>query len=146
MVQSFAIPNLVCTQGAVCHVHKEHILRLTLKEKLKKKSYGKAVKAPFDIGGRNTVDILFDHNSKDDGSGQVLSDLQSEKEDLNADAAFLGSMSAAGQAICQSMNQTGSVSNNFSGSSPVGCGTKPIPNIGCQVGRCINGAWEQVCN
>ncbi len=26
------------------------------------------------------------------------------------------------------------------------CGIKPIPNIGCRIGRCIDGSWEQVCN
>ena len=25
------------------------------------------------------------------------------------------------------------------------CGIKPIPNIGCRIGRCVDGAWEQVC-
>ena len=26
------------------------------------------------------------------------------------------------------------------------CGIKPIPNIGCRIGRCVNGAWEQICD
>jgi hypothetical protein len=26
------------------------------------------------------------------------------------------------------------------------CGIKSIPNIGCRMGRCVDGAWEQVCN
>ena len=26
------------------------------------------------------------------------------------------------------------------------CGIKPIPDIGCKIGRCVNGAWEQVCD
>ena len=26
------------------------------------------------------------------------------------------------------------------------CGIKPIPNIGCRIGRCINGQWEQICD
>ena len=26
------------------------------------------------------------------------------------------------------------------------CGIKPIPEIGCRVGRCVNGAWEQICD
>lgn len=25
------------------------------------------------------------------------------------------------------------------------CGYKPYPNFGCKIGRCVNGAWEQVC-
>jgi len=25
------------------------------------------------------------------------------------------------------------------------CGFKPFPQLGCQIGRCVNGAWEQVC-
>lgn len=25
------------------------------------------------------------------------------------------------------------------------CGLKPIPEIGCRIGRCVYGAWEQVC-
>jgi len=32
------------------------------------------------------------------------------------------------------------IANSFS------CGLKPLPNIGCKIGRCINGVWEQVCN
>jgi hypothetical protein len=23
---------------------------------------------------------------------------------------------------------------------------KPLPQIGCRVGRCVNGAWEQICD
>ena len=26
------------------------------------------------------------------------------------------------------------------------CGIKPIPSVGCRIGRCVNGAWEQVCD
>ena len=26
------------------------------------------------------------------------------------------------------------------------CGLKPIPDVGCRIGRCVNGAWEQVCD
>ena len=26
------------------------------------------------------------------------------------------------------------------------CGIKPIPKIGCNIGRCVNGEWEQVCD
>jgi hypothetical protein len=26
------------------------------------------------------------------------------------------------------------------------CGIKPIPNIGCKIGRCVDGVWEQVCD
>lgn len=26
------------------------------------------------------------------------------------------------------------------------CGIKPIPHIGCKVGQCVGGKWEQVCN
>jgi hypothetical protein len=26
------------------------------------------------------------------------------------------------------------------------CGIKPIPEIGCRIGRCVNGAWEQICD
>ena len=26
------------------------------------------------------------------------------------------------------------------------CGLKPIPEIGCRIGRCVNGAWEQICD
>lgn len=29
--------------------------------------------------------------------------------------------------------------------NPISCGLKPIPEIGCLIGRCVNGAWEQVC-
>lgn len=26
------------------------------------------------------------------------------------------------------------------------CGLKPIPALGCRIGRCVNGAWEQICD
>jgi hypothetical protein len=26
------------------------------------------------------------------------------------------------------------------------CGLKPIPNIGCRIGRCVDGTWEQICD
>ena len=26
------------------------------------------------------------------------------------------------------------------------CGIKPIPEIGCRIGRCVDGMWEQVCD
>jgi hypothetical protein len=26
------------------------------------------------------------------------------------------------------------------------CGIKPIPNIGCTIGQCVNGNWQQVCS
>lgn len=39
--------------------------------------------------------------------------------------------------------------NNGLDSNPNGysraCGFKPFPQLGCQIGRCVNGVWEQVC-
>jgi hypothetical protein len=26
------------------------------------------------------------------------------------------------------------------------CGLKPIPAVGCRIGRCVDGMWEQVCD
>ena len=26
------------------------------------------------------------------------------------------------------------------------CGIKPIPDVGCKIGRCVDGYWEQVCD
>ena len=26
------------------------------------------------------------------------------------------------------------------------CGLKPLPDIGCRIGRCVDGHWEQVCD
>lgn len=26
------------------------------------------------------------------------------------------------------------------------CGLKPLPKLGCRIGRCVNGEWEQVCD
>jgi hypothetical protein len=26
------------------------------------------------------------------------------------------------------------------------CGLKPLPKLGCRIGRCVNGKWEQVCD
>ena len=32
------------------------------------------------------------------------------------------------------------------GAQNLACGLKPIPAIGCRIGRCVNGAWEQICD
>src|SRR3989338_7807151 len=26
------------------------------------------------------------------------------------------------------------------------CGLKPLPNMGCRIGMCVNGAWQQICD
>ena len=26
------------------------------------------------------------------------------------------------------------------------CGLRPLPELGCRIGRCVNGAWEQICD
>jgi len=26
------------------------------------------------------------------------------------------------------------------------CGIKPVPKVGCKIGRCVNGTWEQICD
>ena len=26
------------------------------------------------------------------------------------------------------------------------CGLRPLPQLGCRIGRCVGGVWEQVCN
>jgi len=26
------------------------------------------------------------------------------------------------------------------------CGIKPIPKVGCRIGRCVDGMWEQICD
>lgn len=31
-------------------------------------------------------------------------------------------------------------------SSSVSCGIKPIPDVGCKIGRCVDGQWKQVCD
>lgn len=77
------------------------------------------------------------------------------------------------QAFSQGMNNSSSVPNNYhntklssqgtqytednnsarttsytsrgSGSS-FNCGIKPIPNIGCRIGRCLDTGWEQICD
>ena len=32
------------------------------------------------------------------------------------------------------------------GKFSMNCGIAPIPQLGCSIGRCVNGRWEQVCN
>lgn len=59
--------------------------------------------------------------------------------DLSAAANQLGKAIAGGQ-------QDNNSYNTYSGSGEITCGIKPIPNLGCQIGRCIDGQWEQVCN
>ncbi len=26
------------------------------------------------------------------------------------------------------------------------CGLRPLPSIGCRIGRCVNGQWEEICS
>ena len=26
------------------------------------------------------------------------------------------------------------------------CGLKPLPELGCRIGRCVDGAWERICD
>jgi len=36
--------------------------------------------------------------------------------------------------------------SSFASAQSLTCGIKPIPNVGCRIGRCVDGAWEQVCD
>jgi hypothetical protein len=40
---------------------------------------------------------------------------------------------------------TGFVGGTSGDEGGVGCGLRPIPEIGCKIGRCVNGSWEQLC-
>lgn len=31
-------------------------------------------------------------------------------------------------------------------SQSLSCGLKPLPKLGCRIGRCVDGIWEQVCD
>jgi len=36
--------------------------------------------------------------------------------------------------------------SSFASAQSLTCGIQPIPNVGCRIGRCVDGAWEQVCD
>jgi len=31
------------------------------------------------------------------------------------------------------------------GNAAMDCGLKPMPRLGCQIDRCVNGRWTQIC-
>ena len=37
-------------------------------------------------------------------------------------------------------------SGSATGQGNLTCGLKPLSNLGCRVGRCVDGAWEQICD
>ena len=41
---------------------------------------------------------------------------------------------------------TGVGAGVIEGSANLTCGLKPVPDVGCRIGRCVNGKWEQVCD
>jgi len=32
------------------------------------------------------------------------------------------------------------------GFGEMNCGIRPIPEIGCRIGKCVSGSWKQICN
>jgi len=36
--------------------------------------------------------------------------------------------------------------SSFASAQSLVCGIQPIPDVGCRIGRCVDGAWEQVCD
>ncbi|MDH5198473.1 MAG: hypothetical protein OEY20_14620 [Gemmatimonadota bacterium] len=36
--------------------------------------------------------------------------------------------------------------SSFASAQSLTCGIEPIPDVGCRIGRCVDGAWEQVCD
>ena len=36
--------------------------------------------------------------------------------------------------------------SSFASAQSLTCGIRPIPGVGCRIGRCVDGAWEQVCD
>lgn len=79
-----------------------------------------------------------------------------ENENANRAELLKGLQKAAegiNKALTNSGNSTGNETTpnyNFNAgtSTPyyASCGIKPIPNIGCRVGRCVDGRWEQICD
>lgn len=45
--------------------------------------------------------------------------------------------------VAFAQNQTGS--SNQTPPNP-GCGIKPVPSLGCRIGQCVNGHWEEICD
>lgn len=53
------------------------------------------------------------------------------------------------QSNTQSSNSNLKSNSNFrnvSGSGIINCGLKPLPSLGCRIGRCLSTGWEQICD
>lgn len=78
------------------------------------------------------------------------------EDDYRRAAAFVTAVNAAAASTTRAMQPTYEPprptyyapprGGYASGSATLACGIKPIPDIGCRIGRCVDGAWEQVCD
>jgi hypothetical protein len=75
-------------------------------------------------------------------------------EDVNR-AELIRGLQKAAEGINKALTNSGNpVEQNLvptynTGISPqyyASCGIRPIPNIGCRIGRCVDGHWEQICD
>jgi hypothetical protein len=48
--------------------------------------------------------------------------------------------------ICIAIVLAGSIAAPDVRAQNLTCGIKPIPAMGCRIGRCVTGAWEQICD
>ena len=65
--------------------------------------------------------------------------------------AFVGAMSAASNSFrspqpVEAEESYRPPNRATYGSGSYSCGIKPFPEIGCRIGRCVDGAWEQICD
>lgn len=88
---------------------------------------------------------------------QIKRKMEEENQESERRAALFNGLSQAASKMGSALAGTNNSNNNdveensfksqeTSYTSSGGCGFRPIPKIGCRIGRCIDGSWEQVCD
>lgn len=110
---------------------------------------------------RTTINNQINKNNEDHARKRKMIDDAIEEDNRRAEL-FKGLSKAASQISnsfnysneSKNSNQADDINNsdNTITSGPpsigggFGCGIKPIPKIGCRIGRCTDGGWEQICD
>lgn len=101
----------------------------------------KVARGQCDIGADNLINVYFDMSSTEDTSNRINQERINEARESESTRQLFNSLSNSAQKTGAAI--AGSNSYNASGSS---CGLKPLPNIGCKIGNCVDGSWQQICD
>ena len=69
-----------------------------------------------------------------------------EAQKLNTSSALLFFLLLTLSPVVSAQSWETILTNNPLLAQSLNCGLKPLPEIGCQIGQCVNGKWEQVCS